>query len=116
MLQVDAVPVCIATTMADVISIELTTPARSDTSGATDDVARMLETIHLSQLGQMLRADARHGPLGTNEHQRRTQGRESHRRTGIRATTRGDLAISLHGKWARRLNDPSDLFLADVMR
>ena len=69
MLQVDAVPVCIATTMADVISIELTTPARSDTSGATDDVARMLETIHLSQLGQMLRADAWHGPLGTHEHQ-----------------------------------------------
>jgi hypothetical protein len=62
MLQVDAVPVCIATTMADVISIELTTPARSDTSGATDAVARMLETIHLSQLGQMLRADAWHGP------------------------------------------------------
>jgi hypothetical protein len=40
------------------------------------------------------------GP-GTNEHQRRTQGRESHRRTGIRATTRGDLAISLHGERAR---------------
>jgi hypothetical protein len=40
------------------------------------------------------------GP-GTNEHQRRTQGRESHRRTGIRATTRGDLAISLRGERAR---------------
>jgi hypothetical protein len=56
--QADAVPVCTATPMADVISIELTTSARSATSGAMDAVARMLETIHLSQHGQMLRVDA----------------------------------------------------------
>jgi hypothetical protein len=58
MLQADAVRVCIATPMADVISIELTTPARSATFGVMDAVARMLEMIHLSQHGQMLRAEA----------------------------------------------------------
>jgi hypothetical protein len=59
--QADAVPVCIATTMADVISIELCSlrakPARSVSSGAMDAVARMSETIHSSQRGPMLRAD-----------------------------------------------------------
>jgi hypothetical protein len=63
----DAVPVCIATTMADVISIGpghlRATPARLVSSGATDAAARMLETIHLYQHGPMLRADeARSAP------------------------------------------------------
>jgi hypothetical protein len=61
--QADAVPVCIAITMADVDSIELynltARPARSVSSGAMDAVARTLKTTHLSQRGPMLRADAR---------------------------------------------------------
>jgi hypothetical protein len=61
-LQADAVPVCIATHMADVISIATghlrATPARSVSSGAMDSVARMSTTIRLSPRGQMLRADA----------------------------------------------------------
>ena len=61
-LQADVVPVCIATPTADVISIKpcrmRATPARSVLSFAMGDVARMLETIHLSQRGPMLRADA----------------------------------------------------------
>ena len=60
--QADAVPVCTATTMADVDSIELCSlrakPARSVSSGAMDAVARMSETIHSSQPGPTLRADA----------------------------------------------------------
>lgn len=60
--QADAAPVCIATPMADVSSIELCHPratsARSVSSGAMDAVARMFKTIHLSQRGPMLRADA----------------------------------------------------------
>jgi hypothetical protein len=59
--QADAVPACIATTMADVSSIGpgrmRATPAGLVSSGAMDAVARMLETIHLSQHGPMLRAD-----------------------------------------------------------
>src|SRR5262249_10320323 len=59
--QADAVPVCIATPMADVVSTKprhmRVTPARSVLSFAMDGVARMLETIHLSQHGPMLRAD-----------------------------------------------------------
>jgi len=58
----DAVPVCIATPMADVSTIEPDQPratsARSASSGAMDAVARMSETIHLSQPGPTLRADA----------------------------------------------------------
>jgi hypothetical protein len=60
--QADAVPVCIATAMADVSSIEpchlRVTSARSVSSGAMDAVARMFKTIHLSRRGPMLRADA----------------------------------------------------------
>ena len=60
--QADVVPVCIATPMADVSSIEpchlRATSARSVSSGAMDAVARMFKTIHLSQRGPMLRADA----------------------------------------------------------
>jgi hypothetical protein len=56
------VPVCIATAMADVSSIEpchlRATSARSVSSGAMDAVARMFKTIHLSRRGPMLRADA----------------------------------------------------------
>ena len=48
--------------MADVDSIELCSlrakPARSVSSGAMDAVARMSETIHSSQPGPTLRADA----------------------------------------------------------
>ena len=55
-------PVCIETPMADVSSIEpcdlRATPARSVSSGAMDAVARTFKTIHLSQRGPMLRADA----------------------------------------------------------
>jgi hypothetical protein len=55
------VPVCIATPMADVSSIEpcnlRATPARSVSSGAMDAVARMFKTIRLSRRGPMLRAD-----------------------------------------------------------
>jgi hypothetical protein len=56
------VPICIATPMADVSSIEpchqQATSARSVSSGAKDAVAKMFKTIHLSQRGPMLRADA----------------------------------------------------------
>lgn len=39
----------------------------SVSSGAMDVVGRMLKTIHLSRLGRMLRADARHlNPLDLN--------------------------------------------------
>ena len=61
--QMDAVPVCFATTMADANSIELRgvrarPPARSASSSAADAVARISETIHSSPRGLMLRADA----------------------------------------------------------
>jgi hypothetical protein len=64
MPRADAVPVCIATIMDDVTSIEpgrlRATPARLASSGATDAAARTLETILLYQHGPMLRADEPH--------------------------------------------------------
>jgi hypothetical protein len=55
-------------------------------------------------------------PLGTNEHAENPGAGEPSPRTGegSLATTRGDLAISLPGERAKRLNDFSDLFLADA--
>jgi hypothetical protein len=62
MPQTDAVPVYIATLLVDVSSIEpcllQATSARSASYGAMDAVARMLKTIHSSQHGPMLHADA----------------------------------------------------------
>jgi hypothetical protein len=59
--RADAAPVCIATLMANVTSIEpgrlRTTAAELVSSGATDAAARMWETIHLYRHGPMLRAD-----------------------------------------------------------
>jgi len=58
LLQADAVPVCIATPLADASSIELTTSARSATFGAMVAVALMFKTTHLFRRGPTLRADA----------------------------------------------------------
>ena len=70
--QADAVPVCIATAMADVSSIGLS--ARTVSSGAMDAVARMFKTIHLSQRGPMLRADGDHSALEKNNELARLVG------------------------------------------
>jgi hypothetical protein len=76
--QADAAPVCIATTMADVISITMeSTPAVSVLSFAMDAAVRMLETIHLSQRGPMLRADAYPVRLTLKTHQRVRQRQQT---------------------------------------